>query len=194
MRNIIVLPFRKLTILTLISLASTSNFAVADDAKSEVSKHAANYFAELYSKTCVQYGDDLNALKEQLTQASVPELSEAKAKLFLENKPGTVWIIPNVYGDMLLSIDTKNTCTVYSRHLNINHIEKAFIAEVESGPASLIYHKVQEETVQSKLGPQHVIRYVMTNTATNSKKNYQLTTSTADRVEAQIKAIVSDIE
>jgi len=189
-----VLPFRKLTILALISLASTSNFAVADDAKAEVSKHAANYFAELYSKTCVKYGDDLNALKMQLTQASVPELSEGKAKLFLENKPGTVWVIPNVYADMLLSIDTKNTCTLYSRHLNINHIEKAFIAKVESGPATVIYHKVQDETVQAQLGPQHVIHYVMTNTINNTKKSYRLVTSKADRVEVQIKAIVSNIE
>lgn len=185
---------RKLMTLALVSFASTANLAIADDAdKSVVSKQAANYFAQLYTKTCVRYADDLNGLKTQLTQASVPELSQAKAKMFLENKPGTVWVIPNVFGDMLLSIDTKNTCVLYSRHLNINHIENAFIAEAESGPASLIYHKVQDETVPTKLGPMHVIRYVMTDTNKNTKKNYQLITSKADAVEIQIKASVSII-
>ena len=185
---------RKLTIVALLGLANTGNFAVADDdAKSVVSKHAANYFSELYTKTCVKYADDLNGLKTQLTQAKVPELSKGKAKMFLENKPGTVWVIPNVYGDMLLSIDKQNTCVLYSRHLNINHIENAFIAEAENGPSSLIYHKVQDETVPTKLGPMHVIRYVMTDTNKNTKKNYQLITSKADAVEIQIKASVSSL-
>ena len=55
MRSIV----RKLTIVALLGLANTGNVAVADDdAKSVVSKHAANYFSELYTKTCVKYADD----------------------------------------------------------------------------------------------------------------------------------------
>ena len=186
--------FNKSVLLIALSLFGTT-MVVADSENEniELAKKSAYYFAELYAKTCMAYADDFSVLQDRFGEGKVPSLSKKKAKKFLDNKPGKVWVIPNVYGDFLVSINKQQQCVVYSRFLNINQVERAFIAQLEKTVSPLIFQKVQDETLPMKEGPAHFIRYVITNTDDDTKKNYVLTTSKADGVDIQIKASVSTI-
>ncbi len=176
-------PFRHLLIMLLLGTSSTAINA-------DLNKISANFYTQLYAKTCVANAADLSVLKEQLKQGDVPELSASKAVFFLENQPGTVWVIPNVIGDFLVSINDQEDCSVYTRHVNINTIEQAFMQFIESMASSFTVEKEQDETLQTELGPMHFISYTLTNKDDNSKQKFKLMTSTADRAEIQAKATV----
>jgi hypothetical protein len=162
-------------------------------ATADVSKISAEYFSQLYAKTCVKEAADMAVLKSRFGEAQAPELSNNKAVLFLEGKLGTVWIIPNVIGDYLVSIDDSNICTVYTRDVNINEVERAFMSLFENIANIQSVEKVQDETLQTELGPKHYISYTLTNQADNSRQKFSLETSTADRVEIQAKATVGAV-
>ena len=163
-----------------------SNWALAD-----VSKKSAAYFSQLYAKTCVRDAADMSLLKVRFDEAQVPELSKKKAAIFLQKKPGTVWVIPNLIGDYLVSIDNSDSCSVYTRGVNINAVEAAFNSLFDELAKTLKVEKVQDETLQTKLGPKHYIRYSIINQKDNSTQHFSLETSTAERIEIQAKATVS---
>jgi len=52
---------------------------------------------------------------------------------------------------------------------------------------------VQDETVQTDLGPGHLIRYIRTNTADSSQQEFRLETTNAEGAEIQVKAVVGPV-
>ena len=179
---------QKLSISFLAIVSLWQSITYADD-----SHLAASFFTQLYTNTCVKNAADLQVLKSRFSSIEVKQLSRGKAALFLENKPGIVWVIPNVIGDFLVSINEQTECAVYTRHVNINEIERGFIKVLEKTPSSFKIEKVQDETVQTDLGPGHLIRYIRTNTADSSQQEFRLETTNAQGAQIQVKAVVGPV-
>ena len=178
---------KKMMLLTMI-LSLSYNFSWADS-----EDHASHFFGQLYANTCLKNAADMQILKDSFSSIQTPHLSAPKAALFLQGKPGTVWVIPNVVGDYLVSIDRHNYCAVYTQGVNINAVERGFITLLENTPSSFTLEKVQDETLQTALGPTHIIRYLRTNIADNSRQEFSLETSNAQGVEIQVKAEVGPV-
>ncbi|EPJ48712.1 MAG: hypothetical protein OFPI_28120 [Osedax symbiont Rs2] len=178
---------KKLAILTLLSISAAFNCATA---LADVPSQATQFFTQLYAKTCLSSAADMDALRERFAQGQVPELSAAKAAFFLQRKVGKVWVIPNTIGNFLVSIDRDDTCTVYAQSVKINQIERAFSNLLEEVPTGFESVKEQDETRQTRLGPMHFISYTRTNLEDSGRQTFSLSTSTADAVQVQAKAVV----
>lgn len=165
-------------------------FALPASAAAPVSINAEQFFTQLYEKTCYREAADLSQLKSKFSELEVPILKPSKAQLFLENKPGTVWIIPNVVGDYLVSIDELNNCSVYTRGINILKIEQGFSALLEQSSSRFTLEKVVDETRQTALGPAHFITYQRTNQSENTRQDFSLITTKSPSSEVQAKATV----
>ena len=159
----------------------------------DTTDHASLFFTQLYTNTCVKNSADMQALKENFSAIQTKQLPAAKAVFFLENKQGTVWIIPNVVGNYLVSIDSAAACAVYTHNVNINAIERQFITLLEKTPSAFLLEKVQDETPATPLGPAHFIRYLRTNKADNSQQEFSLQTSIAQGADIQAKAMVGPV-
>ena len=164
--------------------------ALPVNADGPVSIDPEMFFTQLYEKTCLKEAADFSMLKSKFEEAKVSELEKKNASLFLQNKPGTVWIIPNVVGDYLVSINKAGHCSVYTRNININDIERGFIELLEKAEGDFTLEKVQDETGQTKNGPAHFISYTRTYTANNSHQKFTLVTTTAPGAEVQAQATV----
>lgn len=171
-----------------IMLVHWQSTAVAD-----TTDHASDFFTQLYTNTCVKNATDMQLLKDNFSAIDAKQLSREKAAFFLQNKEGTVWIIPNVIGDFLVSIDSVGACAVYTHNVNINEIERRFITLLEKTPSSFRLEKVQDETLQTSLGPAHYIQYLRTNKADNSQQQFSLQTSIAQGADIQAKAMVGPV-
>ena len=162
-------------------------------AAAPVSINPEKFFTQLYEKTCLKESADFASLKSKFEEASVPELEQANAAFFLQNKPGTVWVIPNVVGDYLVSIDKAGSCSVYTHNININDIERGFTELLENSAGEFTLEKVQDETRQTDKGPAHFIAYMRTYTADNSHQKFTLVTTTAQGAEIQAQATVETL-
>ncbi|OUS31797.1 hypothetical protein A9R01_11610 ['Osedax' symbiont bacterium Rs2_46_30_T18] len=170
-------------------LATTAVFSSAI-AMADVPTETTQFFTQLYAKTCLSNAANMDNLRERFALGEVPELSRAKAEFFLQGKVGTVWVIPNTIGNFLVSIDRDNTCTVYAQRVKINEIERAFSNLLEEVPTGFESVKEQDETRQTTLGPMHFISYTRTNLEDNGRQKFSLSTSTANAVKVQAKAVV----
>lgn len=179
---------QRISISLLAILSLWQSIAYADN-----SHLAPSFFTQLYTNTCVKNAADLQVLKSRFASIDTKELSRSKATFFLQNIPGIVWVIPNVIGDFLVSIDEQGDCAVYTRNVNINDIERGFIRVLEKTPSSFTIEKVQDETIQTNLGPAHLIRYIRTNIADSSRQEFRLETSNAQGAEIQAKAVVGPV-
>ncbi|MEH6442431.1 MAG: hypothetical protein V7784_00915 [Oceanospirillaceae bacterium] len=177
--------------LSLLLVASTFSL---QNVYGETSAEPEKYFTQLYEKTCLNNAADMSVLKTRFAEAKVPKLVDNKAVLFLEKKPGSVWVIPNVIGNYLVSIDDSLTCSVYTHSVKINEIERQFIELLERTPLSFVLEKMQDETKQTELGPKHFISFMRTNRTDSTKQKFTLITSNSDRVEVQVKATVEIVQ
>ncbi len=159
-------------------------------AAAPVSINPEKFFTQLYEKTCLKEAADFSTLRAKFEEANVPELEKKNADFFLQNKPGTVWIVPNVVGDYLVSINKAGDCSVYTRGININDVERGFIELLEKTGGSFTLAKTQDETKQANFGPAHFISYTRTYTANNSHQKFTLVTTIADGAEIQAQATV----
>ncbi len=173
-----------------IAVFMLAGIAFPASADGPVSIDPEMFFTQLYEKTCLKEAADFSHLKEKFKEANVAELEKKNASLFLQKKPGTVWIIPNVVGDYLVSINDAGNCSVYTRGININDIERGFIELLEKTAGDFTLEKVQDETGQTKNGPAHFISYSRTYTANNSHQKFTLVTTTAPGAEVQAQATV----
>jgi hypothetical protein len=167
-----------------------AGFTLPTFAAAPVSINAEKFFTQLYEKTCLKESADLANLQSKFEEANVPELEATNAALFLRNKPGTVWVIPNVVGDYLVSINKSGNCSVYTHNININDIERGFIELLEKSAGEFTLEKVQDETRQTDFGPAHYISYQRTYSVDNSHQKFTLVTTTADGAEVQAQATV----
>ena len=174
---------------TLALLATTAAFSSVS-ALADVPTGTTQFFTQLYAKTCLSSAANMDSLRERFAQGQVPELSASKAAIFLQRKVGTVWVIPNTIGNFLVSIDRDDTCTVYAQRVKINEIERAFSNLLEEIPTGFESVKEQDETRQTNLGPMHFISYTRTNLEDSGRQTFSLSTSTADAVDVQAKAVV----
>jgi hypothetical protein len=160
----------------------------------DASTESEKYFTQLYEKTCLNNAADMSVLKARFAEANVPKLTAKKAVLFLEEKHGSVWVIPNVIGNFLVSIDNSSTCSVYTHSVKINKVERQFTELLERTPLSFALEKVQDETKQTELGPKHFISFMRINRMDDTKHKFTLITSNSDRVEVQVKATVESVQ
>lgn len=186
--------FSKFVVFAAISFAVIQ---VQADTKTEeepgVKVDLEHYFTELYAKTCLENAANMSLLKDRFLQAEVSVLQKDKAAFFLGKQQGTVWIIPHVVGDFLVSIDQRNHCTVYTRNININLVESYFTGLLESSAQSHKIERIQDETLADKQGPTHYISYSRINRKDYSKQKFKLITSMAQGAKIQAKAIVEEV-
>jgi len=179
---------QRILIVIIACLASWQSIVRADEVD-----QASHFFTQLYTKTCVKHADQMQNLVDNFSAIETKQLSRGKAAFFLQNQPGKVWVIPNLVGDYLVSIEPGGRCSVYTHNVNINKIEQNFIRLLEKTPSSYRLQKIQDETLPTPLGPAHFIRYIRTNIADNSSQAFMLQTTNAQGAEIQAQAVVEPV-
>jgi hypothetical protein len=181
-------------VLAITSFSFQANADTRTEEQPSVRVELERYFAEVYAKTCLKNAADMSQLKNKFLEAQVPVLQENKAAFFLGKKQGTVWVIPHVVGDFLVSVDENNHCTVYTHNVNINEVEKLFTKLLEYSTKLYKIERIQDETLATDNGPTHYITYIRTSKKDYSKQKFVLITTTAQGAEIQAKAIVEAVQ
>ncbi|MGB1239004.1 MAG: NMCC_0638 family (lipo)protein [Pseudomonadales bacterium] len=155
----------------------------------------AQFFIKLYSKTCAQYVNQPDALRAQLSKSGAPVLSEKKAAFFLDKKPGTVWVVPNVLGDFVIALDERQHCTVFARKLDKKHARSLFKDLVSEGPLPFSVAQLKDGKV-SKLrnGVVKKLGYRWRNLETEETVYFTLLTAEQTTAEIQAQASVRPVQ
>lgn len=152
---------------------------------------SAEFFIKLYSKTCAQFVNQPEALKRQLSQSGAPKLSAGKAAFFLNDNPGTVWVVPNVLGDFVISLDAQQRCHVFARKLDKHNAQDLFTDLVGQGPLPFSVAKLSDEQIsQANQSSINVLNYRWRNLETQETVHFRLLTAVDSSAAIQAKASV----
>lgn len=169
-------------------LFTFSHVSLAQDAE-----HQAEFFANLYAKTCIKHFGKPDALRNELTTNKLPTLPAKLAPIFLGGMSGTAWNLSNSVGNFVVSLRADNTCAVFARRADPVAVEKRFIEIVSVSPSPLVAEKRKDERVNSPQGPMRSISYVWFRPGAKQKLHFLLSTSSSPAASLQAMATLGMI-
>lgn len=158
-------------------------------ASAEEPDQKSQFFAALYVQTCMKHFGDPAGLRSEFERQQVPQLPPEKAQYFLAGGQGSAWVIPNPFGDFVVSLRDEVVCAVHARRVNAEEVERRFAEIVSVSPPPLVLQKLGDEQAISPNGPTRTVSYAWLKPQENRKLLFTLTTAASP--EAQIQAMAS---
>lgn len=154
----------------------------------ESPERQAEAFHQMLMSLCVNNIANLDALRDRLK--GVPSFPEEQGAVFLANRTGTAWPVPDKSGLFVLSLLDSGQCAILARRASSTKVREQFLSFVTDAPSPLVYRKVSEASAMTEAnGEAHTIQYEWSAEADMPRLVFTLTTS--DFEEAQIQAMGS---